>query len=63
MESEAAFFALGHDDVVGLGVDGEARVFLADGAEERVYLTKCVDLVAEELDAVGVFVVGGGRLR
>ena len=52
-------FALGLDDVVGLWVDGEARVFLADGAEERVDLREGVDLVAEELDAVGVFVVGG----
>ena len=52
-------FALGLDDVVGLGVDGEARVLLADGAEERVDLREGVDLVAEELDAVGVFVVGG----
>ncbi len=52
-------FALGLDDVVGLGIDGEAGVFLADGAEERVDLREGVDLVAEELDAVGVFVVGG----
>ena len=28
-------FALGLDDVVGLGVDGEAGVLLLDGAEER----------------------------
>ena len=53
------FFALGLDDVVGLGVDGEAGVFLLDGAEEGVDLREAVDLVAEELDAVGVFVVGG----
>ena len=52
-------FALGLDDVMRLWVDGEARVFLADGAEERVDLREGVDLVAEELDAVGVFVVGG----
>ena len=44
---------------MGLGIDGEARVFLADGAEERIDLGEGVDLVAEEFDAVGVFVVGG----
>ena len=52
-------FAFGLDYVVGLWVDGEAGVFLADGAEEGVDLGEGVDLVAEELDAVGVFVVGG----
>ena len=51
--------ALGLNDVVRLGVDGKAGVFLADGAEERVDLGEGVDFVAEELDAVGVFVVGG----
>ncbi len=51
--------ALGLDDVVGLGVDGQAGVFLLDGAEERIDLRERFDLVAEELDAVGVFVVGG----
>ena len=52
-------FALGEDDVVALGVDGEAGVLLADGAEEGVDLGEGVDLVAEELDAEGVLVVGG----
>src|SRR6185437_891738 len=52
-------FALGLDDVVRLGIDGQARVLLADGAEERVDLREGVDLVAEELDAIGVLVVGG----
>ena len=52
-------FAVGRDDVVGLGVDGEAGVLLLDGAEERVDLGERFDLVAEELDAEGVFVVGG----
>ena len=56
---DGGVFALGLDDVVGLGVDGEAGVFLLDGAEEGVDLGEGVDLVAEELDAVGVFVVGG----
>jgi hypothetical protein len=51
--------AFGLDDVVGLGVDGEAGVLLADGAEEGVDLGEGVDLVAEEFDAVGVLVVGG----
>ena len=51
--------ALGLDDVVGLGIDGEAGVLLTDGAEEGVDLGEGVDLVAEELDAVGVLVVGG----
>ena len=44
---------------MGLGVDGEAGVFLLDGAEEGIDLGEGVDLVAEEFDAVGVFVVGG----
>jgi hypothetical protein len=44
---------------VRLGVDGQARVLLLDGAEERVDLREGVDLVAEELDAEGVLVVGG----
>ena len=52
-------FALGLDYVVGLGVDGQAGIFLADGAEERIDLREGVDLVAEEFDAVGVLVVGG----
>ncbi len=52
-------FAFRLDDVMGLGVDGQARVLLLDGAEEWVDLGEAVDLVAEELDAVGVFVVGG----
>ena len=56
-------FALGLDDVVGLGVDGQAGVLLLDGAEEGIDLGEGVDLVAEELDAVGVFVVGGDRPR
>src|ERR1035441_10673187 len=51
--------AFGLDDVVGLWIDGEARVFLADGSEERIDLTQRIDLVAKELDAIGVFVVGG----
>ena len=59
MVAMAVGFALGLDDVVGLGIDGEAGVFLADGAEEGVDLGEGVDLVAEEFDAVGVFVVGG----
>ena len=42
-----------------LGVDGQARVLLLDGAEERVDLAERVDLIAEELDAEGVLVVGG----
>src|SRR6201986_748392 len=44
---------------MGLWVDREAGIFLADGAEERSDLGEGIDLVAEELDAVGVFVVGG----
>ena len=55
----AVALALGQDDVVRLGIDGQARVLLLDGAEERIDLGERVDLVAEELDAVGVFVVGG----
>ena len=42
-----------------LWVDGEAGIFLADGAEEGVDLGEGIDLVAEEFDAVGVLVVGG----
>ena len=59
MESMAVLLALGLDDVVGLGIDGQAGVLLLDGAEERIDLGEGVDLVAEEFDAVGVFVVGG----
>ena len=59
MVADGGGLALGLDYVVGLGVDGEAGVFLLDGAEEWVDLGEGVDLVAEELDAVGVFVVGG----
>jgi len=44
---------------MALWVDGEARILFADGAEERVDLAEAVDLVAEELDAEGVLVVGG----
>ncbi len=58
MVADGGGLALGLDYVVGLGVDGEAGVFLLDGAEEGVDLGEGVDLVAEELDAVGVFVVG-----
>ena len=45
--------ALGLDDVMGLGVDGQAGVLLLDGAEERIDLGERLDFVAEELDAVG----------
>ena len=55
-------FALGLDDVVGLGIDGEAGVALLDSAEERVDLGEGVDLVAEKFDAVGHLVVGGEDL-
>ncbi len=44
--------------VVRLRVDGQARVLLPDGAEEGIDLREGIDLVAEEFDAVGVFVVG-----
>ena len=54
--------ALGLNDIMRLRVDGKARVLLADGAEEWVDLRERVDLVAEELDAIGVFVVGGKDL-
>ena len=59
MEVDGFGLALGLDDVVALGIDGQARVLLLDGAEERVDLGEGFDLVAEELDAVGGFVVGG----
>ncbi len=51
--------ALGLDDVVALRIDGQARVLLLHGAEEGIDLRERFDLVAEELDAVGSFVVGG----
>jgi hypothetical protein len=51
--------ALGLDDVVALGIDGQAGVALLDGAEERIDLREGLDFVAEHLDAVGGFVVGG----
>jgi hypothetical protein len=59
MESMASALALGLDDVVAFGIDGQAGVFLLDGAEEGIDLREGLDLVAEELDAVGGFVVGG----
>ncbi len=59
MEVTAVLLALRLDYVVGLGVDGQARVLLPDGAEEGIDLREGIDLVAEEFDAVGVFVVGG----
>jgi hypothetical protein len=52
-------FALGLDHVVAFGIDRQARVLLLDGAEERVDLRERLDLVAEHLDAIGGFVVGG----
>jgi len=48
--------------VVRFGIDGQARVFLANGAEQRIDLRERVNLVAEEFDTVGVFVVGGVHL-
>ena len=48
--------------VMALGIDGQARVLLLHGAEERVDLRERFDLVAEELNAVGRFVVGGEDL-
>ncbi len=56
---DGGLLALGLHDVVAFGVDGEARVLLLHGAEERIDLRERVDFVAEELDAVGVLVVGG----
>jgi hypothetical protein len=56
---DGAGLALGLDDVVALGIDGQARVLLLDGAEEGIDLREGFDLVAEQLDAVGGFVVGG----
>ena len=44
---------------MALRIDGQARILLADGSEEWVDLREGIDLVAEEFDAVGVFVVGG----
>ncbi len=55
----ACGFALGLDDVMRFGVDGQARVLLLDGAEEGIDLREGFDLVAEELDAIGGLVVGG----
>ena len=56
---DGGVFAVGGDDVVAFGVDGEAGVLLLDGAEEGIDLGEGFDFVAEELDAEGVFVVGG----
>ena len=56
---DGAGLAVGRNDVVRLGVDGQARELLLDGAEERVDFGEAVDLIAEELDAEGVVVVGG----
>src|SRR5579864_4778388 len=44
---------------MAFGVNGQARVLLLDGAEEGIDLGQRFDFVAEELDAVSGFVVGG----
>jgi hypothetical protein len=43
---------------VALRIDGQTRVFLLYRPEERIDLRERIDLVAEELDAEGVFIVG-----
>jgi len=44
---------------MALGVNRQASVLLLHGAEEGIDLRERFDLVAEELDAIGGFVVGG----
>ena len=44
---------------MGFGVDRQAQVGLAHLAEQRIDLAEGVDLVAPQLDAIGVVVVGG----
>ena len=48
--------------VVALGIDRQPRILLPHGAEQRIDLRQRIDLVAEELDAVGVLIVGGKHL-
>jgi hypothetical protein len=45
-------FAFWLDDVMALGVDGEAGVFLFHAAEERVDLGERFDFVAEEFYSI-----------
>src|ERR1035441_3276548 len=44
--------SLGLHNVMALGIDGQARKLLLDGAEERVDLRERLNLVAEEINAV-----------
>ncbi len=49
--------------VVALGIDRQPRILLLHRAEQRIDLRERFDLVAEQLDAVGVLVVGGEDLN
>ena len=55
-------FAFRLHHVVALGIDGQARIFLLHGAEERIDLRERLNFVAEKFNAVGRFVVGGEDL-
>src|SRR6476620_2323336 len=48
---------------MALGINRQPRVFLLDGAEERINLRERVNFVAKKLDAVGVVVVSGEDLN
>ena len=41
-----------------LGINRQPRVFLLDRTKERIDLRQAVDLIAEELDTIGILVVG-----
>ena len=49
---------LGRDPMPG-GIDVEARALAQDLAGQRIDLDDALDLVAEELDAVGEILIGG----
>src|ERR1700733_15227789 len=44
---------------MALRIDGQTRILLLYGAEQRIDLPERIDLVAEEFNAIGVLIVGG----
>src|SRR5207248_2663951 len=55
--------ALAGGDVVRAGIDGQAVELAGGAAGDRIDARDLVDLVAEELDADGVVLVGGPELE
>jgi hypothetical protein len=56
---DGGLLALRLNHVMRLGINRQTGIFLPHGAEERIDLREGFDLVAEELDAIGHFIVGG----